>query len=119
MNVRALGPLQFDTRFFTRLPKDADCHDTFPLREAAALRACHAKGLTEQRCKRGSKTMGVPLVHDGFPSTAMFKPNPKARQMCCKASTKWAMSSSECRGVGVRRSRSVPRGTVGELIGCA
>jgi hypothetical protein len=37
----------------------------------------------------------------------------RSDQMIASARTRWSMSASLCRGEGVRRSRSVPRGTVG------
>ena len=46
-------------------------------------------------------------------SAAARRPKPRLCQTSCRAATSRAMSSSLCSGVGVSRSRSVPRGTVG------
>ena len=46
-------------------------------------------------------------------SAAARGPRPSVCQTSCSAATSRVMSSSECSGVGVSRSRSVPRGTVG------
>jgi hypothetical protein len=46
-------------------------------------------------------------------SAAARNPRPSVCQTSCKAASSRVMSSSECSGVGVSRSRSVPRGTVG------
>ena len=42
----------------------------------------------------------------------------KAAQTVFIASTSFSIRSSSWNGDGVKRSRSVPRGTVGKLIGC-
>ena len=44
--------------------------------------------------------------------------NVRLCQTSDSAATSASMSSSLCSGVGVSRSRSVPRATVGKLIGC-